>query len=347
MNDNPATERLDAGAAALADALRVTFRLLRLFLLLAIAGYVASGIFVVSQSERAIVLLFGRPVGVGAEVIKEPGLHWTWPRPFTEIIRVPTERVQTIHTRRFWHSVETEIEGHLRQWPASDPEIGYAITGDANILHSRWAVRFTVSDPFQFVFGHADPAETVRDELERAVMMVSAKYSIDEAMRGDVAGLRAAVEAKVRERVRELDLGVRIQGVDVLAVAPPPETASAFNDVIQAAQERDQAMNDARAEATRIRNEALGEADRISALAVAERQRRVAATAARADAFTSLQEAWSKNPALVRETLRQDALRTALSAAGRKVILTGSGSDQEIRINFGSPPRGILDAQVP
>ncbi len=335
----------DPGAAALGDALRLTFRLLRVVLLLAVLAYLASGVFIVPQHERAFVLRFGRPVGVGADRVKGPGLHWSWPRPFTEIVRVPTERVQSVASRRFWYGRASpfqdmpEDHGSLR--PGED---GYALTGDANLLHHRWAVRYNVSDPYRYIFGYAQPEQTLLDELDRAVIRVSARFPIDRALRTDVAAFRDAVESELRERLTALDLGVRLQGVDLLGIAPPMPVASAFDRVTQSAQQRDQLISDARAFAVRTANEAEAEADRRIAAGSADRQRRVSAVAARADAFAALRDAWRRHPALVEHTLRQDALRDALARAGRKLLVPDRDAGLELRLNFGAPPRWIPEA---
>lgn len=335
----------DLGAAALSNALRLTFRMLRVVLALAVVAYLASGVFIVPQHERAFVLRFGRPVGVGADRVKGPGLHWHWPRPFSEIVRVPTERVQSVASRRFWYGRPAPFQdgpddhGSLR--PGED---GYALTGDANLLHHRWAVRYTVADPFRFRFGHVAPEQTLLDELDRAVIQISARFPIDRALRTDVAGFRDAVESAVRARVEALDLGIRVQGVDLLGITPPIPVAPAFDMVTQSAQQRDQLISDARAAAVRIKNEAEAEADRIVSAGAAERQRRVSAVAARADAFASLRDAWTRHPNVVERTLRQDALRDVLARAGRKWLAPDRGPEQELRLNFGAPPRWIPEA---
>lgn len=346
MKQGPPKQIPAPGQEALANALRSAFRILRLLLVLVGIGYAASGIFIVDQHERAIVLLFGKAAGTGADVIAEPGLHWTLPRPFTEIIRIPAGRVQSVTTARFWHSVDEATRSARMAEGLDEVGPGYAMTGDANVLHSRWAVRYTIADPRRYAFGHEDPTRTLLAELERAVIRVSAAYPIDRAMRGDIDSLRADVEAELRRRMDEIGLALRIQGVDLLAVAPPTETASAFDSVIQAAQERDQQSNQARAEATRTLNEAKAEADRARVAAESEKERRVATVTARADAFRSLQSAWEKDPALVRETLRQDAVREALANAGRKVIVAG-GKETELRMNFGSPPSAVRESTAP
>jgi membrane protease subunit HflK len=330
----------DPGVAALSDALRLTFRLLRAVLLLVAAAYLASGVYVVPQHERAFALRFGRAVGVGADLVKGPGLHWSWPRPFTEIVRVPAERVQSIESRRFWLAPSAAFQ----DMPEDAGEGDFALTGDANLLHHRWAVRYTVADPYRFVFGLADPNQMLLDELERAAIRVSAQFSINQALRADIAAFRDAVESEVRDRVAALDLGVRVQGVDLLGIAPPSPVAAAFDMVAKAAQERDQLVSDARAFAVRTANETEAEADQRIAAGAADRQRRVSAVAARADAFLALRDAWRRRPALVEHTLRQDALRDALSRAGRKIIAAENAADLELRLNFGAPPRWIPEA---
>lgn len=335
----------DLGSAALSDALRLTFRLLRVILALVVVAYLASGVFIVPQHERAFVLRFGRPVGVGADRVKGPGLHWNWPRPFTEIVRVPTERVQSISSRRFWYGRPAPFQDAPEEADSLRPgEDGYALTGDANLLHHRWAVRYTIADPYRYRFGHVAPEQTLLDELDRAVIRISAQFPIDRALRTDVAAFRDAVESAVRARTDELDLGIRVQGVDLLGITPPIPVAPAFDMVTQSAQQRDQLISDARADAVRIKNEAEAEADRMVSAGTADRQRRVSAVAARAAAFASLRDAWTRHPQVVERTLRQDALRDVLARAGRKLLAPDRGSEQELRLNFGAPPRWIPEA---
>ena len=50
---------------------------------------------------------------------------------------------------------------------------GCTLTGDANLIHSRWAVRYTISDPETFAFGWHDAVQVLHDEFDRAILASS------------------------------------------------------------------------------------------------------------------------------------------------------------------------------
>lgn len=326
----------DTGAQALSEALRLSFRVLRGAMALMVLAYVASGLFVVQQHERALVLRFGQVAGLGADRIREPGLHWTWPRPFSEIVRVPTERIQTLDSRSFWYGREADAQDDAGPGESLRPETdGYVVTGDANLLHSRWALRYTVSDPYAYLFRYDQPDTVLRDELDRAVVQVSARFQVDHALRTELEAYRDEVDRVLRARVEALGLGIRVQGVDVLAITPPRQVAAAFDAVTQSAQERAQFISDARAYAVRAVNEAEGEAARLRAEGESARQARITETKARADAFTSLYPKWKANPDVVARTLLQDGVRRALAQVEEKYVVHGRGEGQEIRLHLG------------
>jgi membrane protease subunit HflK len=343
--NTPATQP-DTGAQALTEALRLSFRVLRGLMVLLALAYLASGIFVVQQHERALVLRFGQVTGLGSDRIKEPGLHWTWPRPFSEIVRVETERMQTLDTRSFWYDRESDFQDNAGPGETLRPEAdGYVVTGDANLLHSRWALRYTVADPYAYRFRFVDPETELRNELDRAVMQVSAQFSVDRALRTDLETYRSQVDRLLRARLDELGLGIRLQGVDVLAIAPPRQVAAAFDAVTQAAQERAQYISDAHAYAVRTVNEAAGDASRLRAEGESARRGRVSETKARADAFTSLYPKWKANPDVVGRTLLQDGIRRALLQVEQKYIVHGRSEGQEIRLHLGPEPR-IMSEEI-
>jgi regulator of protease activity HflC (stomatin/prohibitin superfamily) len=126
-----------------------------------------------------------------------------------------------------------------------------------------------------------------------------------------------------------------VQGVDILAIAPPPQVAAAFDAVTQSAQERAQFISDAHAYAVRAVNEAHGEAARRRAEGETARQARLSEITSRADAFARLYPKWRANPDLVGRTLLQDGVRRALAGVEEKYVVHRRASGQEIRLLLG------------
>ncbi|MBN1270130.1 MAG: FtsH protease activity modulator HflK [Kiritimatiellae bacterium] len=328
--------------AALSDALRVSFRALRAVMVALLAIYLLSGLFVVRQHEKAFVLMLGRVRGVGAERLLGPGIHWTFPRPLAEVVRIPAERVQSVETDTFWYFV-AEKDRLRGQEPPPGPRLdprkdGYVLSGDANLLHSRWALRYTVADPERHVFGLQDPETALRLELDHAIVKISARFLIDQALRTDVEAFRAAVDEELRRRCRELDLGIEVQRVDVLSVVPPRQVAAAFDAVVEAEQERSRAVSEARAYAARARNEAAGEAARVVAEGEAYKERLVSKVRADADYFEAVHEKYVKNPEITARTLLQDTLRRVLTRVQEKYVVRRGEGGQELWLKLG--PRG-------
>ncbi len=324
----------DSGSKALREALDISFRLLRWALIALFAVYLLSGLFVVRQHERAFVLVFGRPQGVGEERIRGPGAHWTLPRPFAEIRRVETERVRVVFT------APPPTAPAPNETP---PKIGwddYQLTGDANLVRGIWALRYTVADPAAWLFAFENPDAVLRNELAHAVVGATARFAVDAALRTDVEGLRAAVEDIVRRRAAEIGVGARIERVDLVAMGPPPSVGPAFDEVIQSEQDRSRQIGEARAYAARVANETEGAAARIVSEAEAYRQRLTAEVASAADYFQAVQPLHAEQPEVVAQTLHQETLRRALRRAGGLYYLRPAPDGrQELRLWLGPPAR--------
>lgn len=341
MANHPTTH--DTGHAALTGALNASFRVLRWMMALVVAAYLLSGVFVVRQHERAYVLVFGKIDGLGAERLKGPGIHWTWPKPVAEIVRIPTERVQMVESTTFWtpppppNPEGAPPAGTLR--PGAD---GYTLTGDANLLHAKWAIRYTVVDLETYSFRLADPTAILERELDHAIVKSTARLAVDQALRTEIEAMRGAVDAELRRRVEALNLGVRIERVDVLTVAPPRQVAAAFNGVIAAENERSEKISAARGAAARSLNEAQGEAARLKAEGEAYKRRVVAEVGASADYFTKVYEQYQKNPDIIARTLWQDTLRRTLGGVDQKFLLhRNPNGRQELRVLLNPEPKPI------
>src|SRR5437879_5007746 len=91
----PAPENpMDAGAQALADALRSSFAVVKFFMVLLIIIFLGSGVFTVGPQQRAVILHFGKPVGAGTKALLGPGLHFAWPPPIDEVVKVSITGIQ-------------------------------------------------------------------------------------------------------------------------------------------------------------------------------------------------------------------------------------------------------------
>jgi membrane protease subunit HflK len=133
MPDKPVADELDAAGKSLSEALRLSFIILKIIMIVLVIAFLASGFKTVGPNEQALVLRFGKIQGVGEERLLGPGLHWIWPYPIDEIVRVPVESTIHLPIDSFWYheSAQERISGQTRIRP-TDPlkplEDGYCLT---------------------------------------------------------------------------------------------------------------------------------------------------------------------------------------------------------------------------
>ena len=58
--------------------------------------------------EKAVILRFGKPVGHGQEALLGPGLHWSFPYPIDEVVRIPITEIQKVTSTIGWYYLTPE-----------------------------------------------------------------------------------------------------------------------------------------------------------------------------------------------------------------------------------------------
>src|ERR1700742_1500528 len=101
---------VDAGSQALTEALRSSFVIVRVVMVALVVVFLCSGFFSVKPNERAMILHFGKPEGVGAKALLGPGLHWSFPYPIDEVVKVSVTGIQKVTSNVGWYAVTAEQE---------------------------------------------------------------------------------------------------------------------------------------------------------------------------------------------------------------------------------------------
>lgn len=333
-SETPTRRTGSRSATALAQAMHLTFRILRTVVALAFITYLArSSAFVVRQHELAYVLRFGKATGHA----RGPGLYFAFPYPIDHIVRIAAERVHTVHSNTFLPAKHTGRNSYSTALvPGRD---GYLLTGDANILHADWVLRYTVEDPAVYAFGIRTIDRLLLNELDRAVIQNGSGFGVDAALRTEVETFRNSVQTVLSARIRELGLGVRLQRVDLLAIAPPVQVRDAFDDVVNAEQERSETISAAKTYAARTHNEALAAEARILAEAHAYKSRLLSSIAADVAYFEKIYEKFTEKPRVTLEPLLYATLRRVLLNVDEKYVVRNlAEGKQQLRILL-SPTR--------
>lgn len=293
--------------------------------------FLGSGMFTVSSQERAIVLRFGEPIRRAGQVELGPGLHWAFPYPVDEVIKMPVAQLQTVRSTVGWYNVTPEQEAadivpdHGNSLsPLSE---GYAITGDGNIIHARAIVRYRVTEPLKFHLNHSHGATVMTNLVDHALTYAAARYRVDDALRRDVAGFKELVLKRLEELVASHDLGVTVEASDVVT-REPRQVKADFDAVLAAEIERGKTVSDAQSYANRVVNEARGQATARINAGETDRSRLVQAVASEAQKFASLLPEYRKNPAFFTARLQTEALGRAFTNAQDKFYLPLEGRDQ-------------------
>lgn len=210
---------------------------------------------------------------------------------------------------------------------ARDPEEEKSmVTGDLNAATVEWVVQYTISNPKEFVFEFSDPTATLRDLSEAVMREIVGDRTVDEII---TVG-REEAQAKALERLQgivdTLQLGLRIDQVQLLNVNPPTAVASSFDEVNRAQQEQQQMIQQAKGEYNKVVPRATGEAKQKISAAEGYAAKRVNEAEGDAARFNALLAEYKKAPEVTLKRIYLETMTEILPSLPGKVILDDKAS---------------------
>jgi len=291
--DEGTGEHLDTASRSLSEALRVSFMILKVIMVILVVAFLASGFKTINSDEEGLLLRFGKFKPVGEERVLKPGPHWVLPYPIDEVVRIPVEKKVNLAIRSFWYyQTESELLGETtkpkrvpekldpvqdgycltRSEPLDQPT-GQASSNDYNIVHSKWQLTYQIYDAERFFRNvyvrDVKPGEVhfdvvtesvkplLQSVLEDAVVTALVNYTIDEAIKSKER-IPRHVQQLVQEKLDAIGSGIKVVSVYLTEIRWPRQVDEAFEAFITASQESQRMISEARTEAENILNEAAG-----------------------------------------------------------------------------------------
>ena len=254
--------------------------------------WLATGIYTISPGEQAALRLFGK---AQAAPESQTGLHWFWPSPIgkRDVIRTAQVRRMELGFRR---------EEGVADAPV--PIEAQMISGDLNIIDVQMVVQYDINNLNAFLFKVDDPGEdaglerqidpgrpdgrTLKDATEAALRLVVGQRSIAQVLAEQRVELELATQEKLQEILDGYETGINILSVELQKVEAPEEVRPAFNDVLNARQDKVAAINRAQAYENRRIPEAKGQAEQIIQPAEAFKRARIERAQGESDQFLSI-----------------------------------------------------------
>jgi membrane protease subunit HflK len=352
---------VDAGSEALTEALRSTFGIVKFVMVLLLIVFLGSGFFTVDPQEQAMIIRLGKPVGAGQKSLLGPGLHWSFPYPIDEYVKVPISAIQRVGSTVGWYATtpEQEVAGtEPTSLPVSYPlnplVDSYVLTADRNIVHTRATLTYHISDPVTYVFNFVSASNAVQSALDNALVYAASSFNVDDILTRDVAGFKEAVRKRVVALVGQQNLGIDVEECLVQS-RPPRQLKDAFDSVLKATLARQKLFQDAQSYGTQVSSKAGADARSLINFAESDRSRLVNEVRSQANRFNDLLPKFRQNPALFAQQRLTETLGRVLTNAQDKIFLAegaggigAGGNPKELRVLLNrEPPKQKGDETKP
>ncbi len=247
-----------------------------------------------------------------------PGLAYAIPY-VDEIHVVPTQRLLKLEFGFTSPNATNIYQGDME--PA---ETETMITGDLNTALVPWVVQYRITDPKLYLFGAREPEKTLRDLSESVMREVIGDRTVDEVLTIGRHDIETSTLKRLADLSSQYGLGIQIQQVQLATVRPPPVVQAAFNEVNQAQQEKQTAINQAWAVYNDAVPNARGQAKEREKQAEAYAFRRVNEARGEVEKFSLLLAEYRKAPEVTRRRLYLEAMQAILPSLQKKIIIDDS-----------------------
>jgi len=224
-----------------------------IILILVIALYLASGIFIVAPDEQGVVRRFGKFIR-----IESPGLNYHLPYPIETVVTPAVTQVKRLEIG--FRTISFEPPARYREIPVE----ALMLTGDENIVSAEAIVQFKIKDPVSYLFNIILPEQTVRSAAEATLRQVIGERKIDEALTVGKYEIQEETKRLLQKLLDSYKAGILIVAVQLQDVNPPKEVQDAFKDVASAKEDKSRYINQAQGYRNDLIPKARGEAVKMT-----------------------------------------------------------------------------------
>lgn len=271
-----------------------------LFILVAVVAlalWLASGIFQIKAAEQGVILRFGKLVD-----IRNQGAGWRWPWPIETLIKVNVASVSS-----------SEYKSRV-------------LTSDVNLVDLRFAVQYQLTDPKKILFAVKDPESTLSEVSEMAIREIVGRSELDDVLVGKT---RPDITRRTKELIQHTldtyNTGITITTVNLTDVQVPEAVIPSQRDANKALADQERFVKESQAYANSIIPVAQGAAARMQQDAEAYKSQVTAIAEGQTSRFLQLEQAYSQSPEVTRRRLYMDTVENVLSRAHKVLIDTKTG----------------------
>ncbi|QFU02543.1 Modulator of FtsH protease HflK [Halomonas sp. THAF5a] len=269
---------------------RNAFTLPGLLIVVALAVWAASGFYLVDQSERGVVLRFGK-----FQEVVTPGLQWN-PPLIDDVRMVNVTRVRSV----------SQTQSMLTQ--------------DENIVSVEISAQYQVADPRGYVLNVRNPELSLENALDSALRHVVGGTDMIDILTSGREILGSSVASRLQSYLDNYGTGILLQTLNVESTSPPDAVQDAFDDVIRAREDRQRTINQALAYANAVIPAAQGQAQRLVEQGQGYRESVVAEAEGQANRFNAILGEYRDAPEIMRERLYLDALSEVYGETSKVMV---------------------------
>jgi membrane protease subunit HflK len=248
-----------------------------------------------------------------------PGPHLKWPFGVEWVTKVPVQR--TLKLEMGFRTTQAGIRTEFAPASAETTAESLMLTGDLNVAVVEWVVQYKIKDAQKYLFNVRDVDGTFRDMAEATMRQVVGDHSVDEVLTIGREQIARQAQEQLNTLCGAYHIGIEVQQLVLQDVNPPDPVKPAFNEVNQAIQEKERAINDAWADYNNAVPRAKGEAEQAVRAAEGYSLERVNNAQGDAKRFEAAYEEYKKAPAVTRKRLYLETMATLLPKLGRKVLV--------------------------
>lgn len=282
-------------------------------LVIGLLAFAWTGFYTVPAEAEAVVLRFGR-----YSHTVPSGLHFKLPLGIDIARVVPVKRQMK---QEFGFGTPGSTNPRQSTDESEWIEEKSMVTGDLNAVLVEWVIQYRIEQPEHYLFNVRDPDATLRDASESVMREVVGDRTVDEVITIGRQEVEDEALQKLRALTASYEMGIKVDQVQLKNVNPPEKVQASFNEVNQAQQEKERAINIANGEYNKEIPRARGRAAQTIRAAEGYAKQRVNQAEGEVSAFNALLAEYIKAPEVTRRRLYLETMAEILPRVKNKVIV--------------------------